>query len=55
MSEALDEETKEALREMGPNKRATLRRWFADSKHYREFIAYIDALDGRPVEEKTNG
>lgn len=48
MSDGLDEETKEALLEMGPKKRATLRKWFDGSPHFREFITFIDALDGRP-------
>lgn len=53
MSDGLDEETKEALQAMGPKKRASLRKWFDGSPHFREFIKFIDALDGRP-EEKTN-
>jgi len=53
MSEELSEETKEILREMGPVNRAPMRRWFAASPHFREFVAYIDFLDG--PKEESNG
>ena len=42
MFEALDEETKEAIRAMAPERRAKLREWFDDSPHYREVIEFID-------------
>ena len=45
MSEVLDEETKEAIRAMAPERRTKLRDWFDDSPHYREVIEYIDSLN----------
>ncbi len=46
--DGLDEDTKEAIRELGPAKRAGLRRWFNDDPHYRDLVAFIDFLDGKP-------
>ncbi len=46
--EGLDDDLMERLRELGPAKRAGLRRWFNDDPHYRDLIAFIDSLDGKP-------
>ena len=44
MNDALDEQTKDALRALAPDRRAALREWFADSPHYREMMAFLDSL-----------
>jgi hypothetical protein len=43
--ENLDEDTKDAIRALAPERRAALREWFADSPHYADFIALIDRIN----------
>ena len=52
MSEKLDEETKDAVRALAPEKRAALRDWFADSPHYTELVEFLNTLDRK---EAANG